>query len=167
MAEDERSLASQWVMTPADAEIYRKHAGDLVRFASGLVGPSGAEDIVANAVLRAVSSAQWAAVSNQRAYLYRSVLNEATSQHRSTARRLNREIKAHQHDTAPDLDGTSVDLDVLVALRRLSERQRAVIHLTYWEDLPVSDIASLLDLSARTVERELASARKRLEALLS
>ena len=167
MAEDERPVASHWVMTPADAEIYRKHADDLVRFASGLVGPSGAEDVVANAVLRAVSSAQWVRVSNQRAYLYRSVLNEATSQHRSTTRRLNREIRAHQHDPAPDLGGSSVDLDVLIALRQLGERQRAVIHLTYWEDLPVPDIATLLDLSARTVERELASARKRLEALLS
>ena len=167
VADDAGSATSQWVMTPADAEIYRKYADDLVRFASGLVGPSGAEDVVANAVLRAISGAQWTRVSNQRAYLYRSVLNEATSQHRATTRRLNREIGAHRRETAPGDDGSSVDLDVLIALRRLSERQRAVIHLTYWEDLPVADIASLLDLSIRTVERELTSARKRLEALLS
>ena len=94
-------VASQWVMTPHDAEIYRKYSDDLIRFASGLVGPSGAEDVVANAVLRAISSAQWKAVDNQRAYLYRSVLNEAHSQHRSTQRRLAREIKAQQrHDTS-------------------------------------------------------------------
>jgi RNA polymerase sigma-70 factor (ECF subfamily) len=151
-------------MTPHDAEIYRKYSDDLIRFASGLVGPSGAEDVVANAVLRAISSAQWKAVDNQRAYLYRSVLNEAHSQHRSTQRRLTREIKAQQrHDT----NDQPVDLDVLVALRKISERQRAVIHLTYWEDLTTSDIASLLDLSVRTIERELTLARRRLEALLS
>jgi len=51
-------------MTPHDAEIYRKYSDDLIRFASGLVGPSGAEDVVANAVLRAISSAQWKAVDN-------------------------------------------------------------------------------------------------------
>lgn len=157
-------MESQWVMTPLDAEIYRKYSDDLVRFASGLVGPSGAEDVVANAVLRAISSAQWKAVDNQRAYLYRSVLNEASSQHRSTQRRLAREITAQQrHDT----NDQPVDLDVLVALRKISERQRAVIHLSYWEDLTTSDIASLLGLSVRTIERELTLARRRLEALLS
>jgi RNA polymerase sigma-70 factor (ECF subfamily) len=151
-------------MTPHDAEIYRKYSDDLIRFASGLVGPSGAEDVVANAVLRAISSVQWNAVDNQRAYLYRSVLNEAHSQHRSTQRRLSREIKAQQRQDTSD---QPVDLDVLVALRKISERQRAVVHLTYWEDLTTSDIASLLDLSIRTIERELSLARRRLEALLS
>jgi len=91
-------------------------------------------------------------------------LNEAHSQHRSTQRRLAREIKAQQrHDT----NDQPVDLDVLVALRKISERQRAVIHLSYWEDLTTSDIASLLGLSVRTIERELTLARRRLEALLS
>ncbi len=158
-------------MTPADAETYRKYADELVRFASGLVGPSGAEDVVANAVLRAVSGAQWSRVDNQRAYLYRAVLNEASSQHRSTTRRLNREIRAFQRDVSTGIavsrsDTSNVDFDVLIALRRLSERQRAVIHLTYWADLPVADIASLLGLPTRTVERELSRARTRLEALL-
>jgi RNA polymerase sigma-70 factor (ECF subfamily) len=159
-------------MTPADAETYRKYADELVRFASGLVGPSGAEDVVANAVLRAVAGRQWSRVDNQRAYLYRAVLNEATSQHRATTRRLNREMHAYQRDVSAgsassDSGGSSVDFDVLVALRRLSERQRAVIHLTYWADLPATDIASLLDLPTRTVERELSRARTRLEELLS
>jgi RNA polymerase sigma factor (sigma-70 family) len=114
--------------------------------------------------LRAISSAQWKAVDNQRAYLYRSVLNEAHSQHRSTQRRLAREIKAQQRHNTSD---QPVDLDVLVALRKISERQRAVIHLTYWDDLTTGDIASLLGLSVRTIERELTLARRRLEALLS
>ena len=127
--------------------------------------------MVANAVLRSVSGAQWSRVDNQRAYLYRAVLNEASSQHRSTTRRLNREIRAYQRDvstgtTGSRSDDSNVDFDVLIALRRLSERQRAVIHLTYWADLPATDIASLLHLPVRTVERELSRARTRLEALL-
>ena len=154
-------------MTPADSETYRKYADELVRFASGLVGPSGAEDVVANAVLRAVSGSRWSRIDNQRAYLYRAVFNEACSQQRSTTRRLNREIRAYQRDVSHGSEGGYVDVDVLVALRCLSERQRAVIHLTYWADLPVTDIASLLDLSMRTVERELTRARTRLEELLS
>ena len=38
------------VMT--DEEIYRKHADDLVRFATGLVGPFDAQDVVTDACLR-------------------------------------------------------------------------------------------------------------------
>ena len=34
-----------------DAEIYRKHAGELIRFANALAGPSGAEDVLALAVM--------------------------------------------------------------------------------------------------------------------
>jgi RNA polymerase sigma factor (sigma-70 family) len=84
---------------------------------------------------------------------------------------LNREIRAFQRDVSTGIavsrsDTSNVDFDVLIALRRLSERQRAVIHLTYWADLPVADIASLLGLPTRTVERELSRARTRLEALL-
>jgi RNA polymerase sigma factor (sigma-70 family) len=52
------------------------------------------------------------------------------------------------------------------ALRRLSVRQRAVVYLTYWIGLDASDIARGLDISVRTVQRELSAARRRLEVLL-
>jgi RNA polymerase sigma factor (sigma-70 family) len=53
------------------------------------------------------------------------------------------------------------------ALRSLTVRQRAVIYLTYWDDLAPADIATTLDTSLRTVERDLNSARTRLEETLS
>jgi len=55
----------------------------------------------------------------------------------------------------------------LAALKRLSVRQRAVIHLTYWADLSPRQVAETLDTSLRTVERELTKARTRLEEILS
>ncbi|MGE0309331.1 MAG: hypothetical protein AB7Q27_26635 [Acidimicrobiia bacterium] len=51
-----------------DAEVYRKHADELMRFASALVGPSGAEDLLATSVLRARSAARWGSAENKRAY---------------------------------------------------------------------------------------------------
>jgi DNA-directed RNA polymerase specialized sigma24 family protein len=42
-----------------NAAIYQAHAGMLVRFATGLVGPSDANDVVANSVLRAMTSKSW------------------------------------------------------------------------------------------------------------
>jgi len=68
-------------------EIYRKYSDDLVRFATGLVGPFDAPDVVTDGCLRAFRSRGWSDVSNPRAYLYRTILNEARSHHRSTLRR--------------------------------------------------------------------------------
>lgn len=55
---------------------------------------------------------------------------------------------------------------MLAAIRRLTVRQRAVVFLTYWQELSAVDIAAGLDLSLRTVERELTAARRHLEELL-
>ena len=66
-------------------EVYSKYAGELIRFATGLVGPWEAEDVLSGAVLSAMYSRHWPAVKNPRAYLYRSVLNEALQTQRSAA----------------------------------------------------------------------------------
>ncbi|HEV3401155.1 MAG TPA: hypothetical protein VG078_04990 [Acidimicrobiales bacterium] len=64
-------------MRDSDAETYEKHAEELVRFATLLVGPGGADDLVSGAVLRAFSSPAWPSVTEPRAYLYRTLVNEA------------------------------------------------------------------------------------------
>jgi hypothetical protein len=61
----------------ADAEIYRKHADDLIRFAAGLVGPSDAWDIVSEAFLGCLNSAGWMTVTEKRSYLFGSVYKKA------------------------------------------------------------------------------------------
>ena len=61
----------------------RKHSGELVRLATGLVGPFDAQDAVTDACLRSFQSRNWTSVINRRDYLYRSVLNQARSHHRS------------------------------------------------------------------------------------
>lgn len=147
----------------SDADVYEKHADELMRFASMLVGPSGAEDIVAEAVVRVFSSPEWAAVRQQRAYLFRAVLNQARSAHRSTQRRLAREATAAITDVA---EVGSVRAEVLDALRSLDVRQRAVVFFHFWEDLPADEIGRMLDISTRTVQRELKLAQRRLEVLL-
>jgi DNA-directed RNA polymerase specialized sigma24 family protein len=42
-----------------DEELYRKHADELTRFATGLVGPGEASDVVSAAVFRAMTSRHW------------------------------------------------------------------------------------------------------------
>jgi len=146
-----------------DEEIYRKYADDLVRFATGLVGPFDAPDVVTDACLRSFGAKTWPAVTNRRAYLYRSVLNQARSHHRSTLRRRLREMRVAQPE---GVFSTEVDVDVLAAVDRLSVQQRASVVLTYWEDLAPSDVASRLGISEGSVKRHLARARSRLKELL-
>lgn len=146
-----------------DEEIYRKYADDLVRFATGLVGPFDAPDVVTDACLRAFRSGSWPSVTNHRAYLYRSVLNQARSHHRSTLRRRAREARAATPEEAMAQD---VDVDVLEAVARLSVQQRASVVLTYWEDLTPREVGSRLGISEGSVKRHLARARARLKELL-
>ncbi|MFQ5516402.1 MAG: RNA polymerase sigma factor [Acidimicrobiia bacterium] len=146
-----------------DQELYRKHADELVRYATGLVGPFDAPDVVADAWLRATHSKAWSGVTHRRAYLYRSVLNEARSHHRRTLRRRVRELKvASPLRVAPP----DVDVDVLAAVDKLSINQRSAIVLTYWEDLRPEDVAGRMGISAGSVKKHLARARSRLKELL-
>lgn len=151
-------------MRGSDEEIYGKYADELLRFASTLVGPSLADDVLSRAVMRSFSSPGWATVEHPRAYLYRTVLNEARQIGRSDRRRVLREERSAPIER---MDDRHVRVEVLDALRRLSLRQRAVIFLTYWGDLAVDDVARTLDISTSTVERELRHARRSLKELLS
>ncbi len=147
----------------AREEAYVKHSADLVRFATGLVGPVEAGDVVSSAMLHCLWSRRWPSVQDQRAYLFRAVLNEARRAHRSSMRRAAREARfaVSRSAVAPE-----VHPEVLDAVARLSLRQRGVVVLTYWADLDPAGVASLLGISEGSVRRHLARARSRLRELL-
>lgn len=148
----------------SDEEVYRKYADDLVRFAMGLVGRADAPDVVSEAMLRAFSSETWKTVTNQRAYLYRTVFHQASNTHRERQRRWARELKAAARDLT---EPPEYRPEVLAAVKRLSLRQRAVIVLTYWEQLTPSEIAGHLKISEGSVHRHLARARSTLRGVLN
>ena len=153
------------VVELSDAELYEKHADELTRFATGLVGPSDAPDVVSGAVLDCLASSRWHMASNRRAYLYRAVLNEARASRRSSARRRSREEKARERQESTVAE--EVRPEIFGAIERLSVRQRAVIVLTYWNDLDPASIANLLDIGEGSVRRHLARARAHLREYLN
>lgn len=142
---------------------YSAFSSDLVRFASVLVGPDQAGDIVSSAVLRVLDVGH-GSIRNHRAYLFQAVANEARNWKRGEARRREREDRSSK--------GSNVFYpaepypEVRRAVEGLSVRQRAVVYLTYWEDLKDQTVADHLGISAGSVRRHLARARKKLRGVL-
>lgn len=146
-------------------ELYRREVPGLMRVATSMVGAHDAQDVVSEAVVRVMTSRGWPRVENKRAYLYRAVVNEAKMLMRSRGRRRARELLVA--GLSSGLTWTAVPRpDVHEALDRLSVQQRAVIHLVYWEDLPVGEAANLMGVSPGTVKRHLHRARERLRSVL-
>jgi len=141
-----------------DAEVYQQHAPRLMALAASLAGPSNADDVVATAVLSAITSPGWASVENHGAYLTRAVVNEVRTTHRGALRREARERRFAARGSAAGPEPDPVP-EVLTALAALPLRQRAVVFLTYWSDLTPSDVALELDISEGSVRKHLARAR--------
>jgi RNA polymerase sigma factor (sigma-70 family) len=152
------------VTTLTKADVYAKYVDELVRFATGLVGPSDSRDVMSTAVVNAMWSSGWSSVVNERAYLYKSVLNEARRHHRNTMRRRAVELRASEGRDVVEIP--EIRPDVLDAVARLSLSQRAVVFLAYWEDMRPAEIARHLGLSEGTVHRQLGRGQARLRRML-
>ena len=142
---------------------FRQYAAELTRYAAAIAGPSDADDLVADAFAAAFTSPRWPSVTEQRAYLYQAVLNQARDRYPSNSRRQRRE--ASSIDSAGTVD-SAIRPEVLAVMNALTTRQRAVLFCLYWLDLDVAETARRLGLSTRTVQRESQTARRHMKALL-
>ncbi len=140
-------------------------APELIRFATALVGPVDAADVLSSAVVKALSTPGWPAVTNRPAYLYRAVFNEAQTWLRRAGRRPVLEARS-RHGEPDRWELPELRPEVRQAVAALSTQQRAVIVLTYWADLPPADVAERLGISDGSVRRHLARARARLRKVL-
>jgi DNA-directed RNA polymerase specialized sigma24 family protein len=149
---------------------YREYAEELVRYATVLVPRSAAADVVADtfADLLRDPSGSWSKVRDVRSFLFGAVTNRARMYHRQNERRRRRDLQlvAASHVSADDAGGGSV-VDWSEAFEELSVQQRAVVVLTYWQDLSVAEVARVLGVGDGTVRRQLARARSRLRGALS
>lgn len=142
-----------------DAAIWRKHKEELIRYATILVGADHSEDVLSTVVeriLRRHGSLSY--LDDARPYLFRAVLNES----RGRIRR--RRAIPWEREFVEDHIGFRPD--VAAAVGSLPERQRAAVYLTYWRDLPVSEVANLMGCRPGTVKRYLHLSRDRLKEVL-
>ena len=157
----------------AVAALFRSHRLAMVRLARLLVDDlETAEDVVQDAF--SALHRRWSAIATPEAavgYLRTSVVNAS----RSVLRR-RRVARAHlwpdanrwSGDDAPDSGVLLAEehQEVLVALRKLPTRQREVIVLRYWAELPEAEIAAALGISIGAVKSSASRGREAIAAML-
>lgn len=134
------------------------------RFAYALVGPDHADDLVQDACERAWRKQRLfdPARGSAQAWLLAIVADQAR-QRRRRARPGWHELDPEAL-VVPESDSAAVDLAHAVAA--LPDKQRAAVVLHYFVDLPVADVAILLDCAPGTVKSQLHDARAALEHAL-
>jgi RNA polymerase sigma factor (sigma-70 family) len=145
-------------------DFYRKEYVSVVGLAYALSGSRfGAEDLAQEAFLAAHRN--WARIVRYErpgAWVRRVVANVSVSAFRrgiAEARALARAAVAERTEL-PDLG--AADPDFWAAVRALPRRQAQVVALFYLEDLPISIVAEILEMTPGTVKRHLYNGRQTL-----
>jgi RNA polymerase sigma-70 factor (sigma-E family) len=137
----------------------------LLRFALMVTAdPGRAEDVTQAALARAYG--RWDRIDTPEAYLKAMVVNENLKWWR---RRSSREVPVAapaDFTYEPDIAGRTASRDAAwQLLRRLPARQRAVLALRYYDDMPDDEIAAVLGCGASTVRSQAARALATLRGL--
>ena len=152
------------------AGLYAAHHAEALRLAYLLCGnKERAEDAVADAFVRVYRQMSRSDIREPRAYVRRAVVNEVNSRFRRLA--LERRQALKRSGDARGARGADEELvehdQVFAALRQLSQRQRAVVVLRFYEDLPEKAIAEAMGISVGTVKSTLHRGMERLRGLLA
>ena len=155
--------------------LFRREYAKLVR---ALTFACGSEDLAAEAVQDAFVQADrhWSRIrryDDPARWLRRVAVNRITDARRRD-RRSDRKVERLRAVGGPAGTGIEPALDDVVdtrvdlrrAVAELPERQRLVVGLHHLADLPVDEVAALLDISPGTVKSQLHDARKNLFLLL-
>jgi RNA polymerase sigma-70 factor (sigma-E family) len=150
----------------AFADFVRNRSTPLLRTAHLLTGDrQRAEDLLQTAFERLAK--RWSRLEGDpEAYLRRTLVNLATDRWRLSGRRVH-EVPLDSDNGGPSgaLDQVESRHDLVRALGRLTSKQRAVLVLRYFEDLPEKDVALALDTSVGNVKSTTARALARLRDL--
>lgn len=141
-------------------DVYREHAGKLWRSLVAFTGdPEIASDAVAEAFAQVIARGR--AVRDPARWVWRVA-------YRVAAGELQGQNLARLDDRLTDdgRDAPEWEADLMRALSRLPQRQRAAIIMHYLTDLPTRDIAKTLGVTPTTVRVLLLQGRRRLRGML-
>lgn len=150
------------------AALFNAHYTPMCRLAFVILGDAAlAEEIVMEALVKTFSG--WRRIRDldrTDAYLRRAVVNLSRSKIRRKVleARINATVHHRDGQRLPEWspERHAISRIVCDAVRGLPERQRACVALRYFEDMPETQIAEVLDCSVGTVKSQLSKARAKL-----
>lgn len=146
----------------SDARAYQELRVELTRLATALVGPSEAEDVVADVVVRALERpGGLSGLRDPRPYLVKAIINEARSRYRQRKR-----IDGRPIGLLADPSQTDYRHELVEVVSMLPPRQRAATFLVYWEGHTSVSAAELMGCRPATVRRYLHLAHRKLEEMI-
>ncbi|MFF8828841.1 RNA polymerase sigma factor [Streptomyces sp. NPDC015131] len=158
------------------AELYRRHAADIHRYAGRRLGDAAADDITADTFLAAfrARSRYDLGRANARPWLYGIAANLIGKQRRTEVRALHA-LARTGHDPVAEswvdhaddrITAQAAHGPLAGALASLSGGDRHVLLLVAWADLTYQEVAEALSIPVGTVRSRLNRARRKVRAAL-
>ncbi|HEV2981640.1 MAG TPA: sigma-70 family RNA polymerase sigma factor [Solirubrobacteraceae bacterium] len=142
-------------------ELYERHAGAVFRYALRRSDRETAEEVTAQVFLVAWRR-RGALPEDPLPWLYGVARRALADERRGASRRLRLGMRLRSTAVAPDPTHALPDRGLAEALGRLSERDREVLLLRYWEELEPAQIAGVTGRSKTATAVRLHRARNRL-----
>lgn len=155
----------------------REYGKDIYSFCIYLTGSRDlADDLYQQTFLTAIEKGDIDPDNNPRSYLLGIAVNLRNNQRRKLLFRRNREylesddvisnISDGNENMGDELERKERNKEIRKGVALLPEKLRQVVIMYYTEELPVAEIASILNISEGTVKSRLSNARKKLKERL-
>ncbi len=161
--------------TEALTELYRENESLVRAVIFQIAGEQALDDLVQEAFIKIWKGwADFRGEAKVSSWIYRVSVNVALDHARREARTRDNQVNALETESlssnsnseaSPEKEIASRDL-VAKGLRSLSEEHRAVLVLSFLHDLPVHEVASLLDVAEGTVKSRLHFAKAQFRQFL-
>ena len=150
------------------ATVYREHLPAISRYLARRVERDAVEDLAADVFAVAWRKRDSVTAGEELPWLYRIAANLVANHRRKQAATASFIASLRPADSAPAADDIVIaDQQLASAWKLLKARDREVLALAVFEDLPVTSIATALGVSANAVSIRLHRARKQLADHLS
>ena len=159
----------------AGAALFSRHHPSIIRFFAPKVGYAESDDLVQETFLGLREGLErFREESSVRTLLFAIARNQLNYYFRKATRHRQRFAFDPAQTSIADLETTPTQRMaaeeqhqlLLLALRELPVDTQVMIELHYWEQLPLRDIARVMDLPLNTVKTRLFRGRKRLESIM-
>ena len=150
------------------ATVYAEHLPAISRYLARRVERDAVEDLAADVFALAWRKRDAVTPGEELPWLYRIAANLVANHRRKRAASASFLASLRPADSAPAADDIVIaDQSLAAAWKQLKAKDREVLALSVFEDLPIAAVATVLGVSKNAVSIRLHRARKQLAALLA